>query len=115
MLVVDDEPAVREVLERILRHEGYDVALATDGREAIQRQRAAPADAVVLDILMPHIDGMEVCLGAVGARTRGSIAALTCPSSARRSSCAGAVRSPRRERGGAPRRRARTAAELNNP
>jgi len=59
--VVDDEPAVREVLERILRLDGYDVDLAADGREALGRQRAAPADAVVLDVLMPHIDGLEVC------------------------------------------------------
>ncbi len=60
-MVVDDEPAVREVLERILRLEGYEVELAVDGREAIQRQRTAPADAVVLDVLMPHVDGLEVC------------------------------------------------------
>ena len=59
--MVDDEPAVREVLERILRLEGYEVELAADGREAIGRQRAAPADAVVLDVLMPHVDGLEVC------------------------------------------------------
>ena len=61
VLVVDDEPAVREVLERILRLEGHEVELAADGREAIARQRAAPADAVVLDVLMPHVDGLEVC------------------------------------------------------
>ena len=59
--MVDDEPAVREVLERILRLEGYEVELAADGREAIGRQRVAPADAVVLDVLMPHVDGLEVC------------------------------------------------------
>ena len=61
VLVVDDEPAVREVLARILRHEGYDVELAPDGREAVERQRAAPADAVLLDVLMPRLDGLEAC------------------------------------------------------
>jgi two-component system response regulator MprA len=61
VLVVDDEPAVREVLERILKVEGFDVALAGDGREAVRCQAAAPADAVVLDVLMPGLDGLEVC------------------------------------------------------
>jgi two-component system response regulator MprA len=61
ILVVDDEPAVREALERILRMGGFDVELAPDGREAIRRQAAAPADAVLLDVLMPHVDGLEVC------------------------------------------------------
>jgi two-component system, OmpR family, response regulator MprA len=61
VLVVDDEPAVREALERVLRRDGYDVDLAPDGREAIRRQAAAPADAVLLDVLMPAIDGLEVC------------------------------------------------------
>jgi two-component system response regulator MprA len=61
VLVVDDEPAVREVLERILRVEGFEVALAGDGREAVRSQAAAPADAVLLDVLMPGLDGLEVC------------------------------------------------------
>jgi two-component system response regulator MprA len=61
VLVVDDEPAVREALERVLRRDGYDVELVPDGRQAIRRQAAAPADAVLLDVLMPAIDGLEVC------------------------------------------------------
>ena len=61
VLVVDDEPAVREVLERILRVEGFEVALAGDGREAVRSQALAPADAVLLDVLMPGLDGLEVC------------------------------------------------------
>jgi two-component system response regulator MprA len=71
VLVVDDEPSVREVLERILKVEGFDVALAADGREAVQAQAAAPADAVLLDVLMPGIDGLEVCrrMRGVGDRT----------------------------------------------
>ena len=71
VLVVDDEPAVREVLERILRVEGFDVALAQDGREAVRAQAAAPADAVLLDVLMPGLDGLEVCrrMRDVGDRT----------------------------------------------
>jgi two-component system, OmpR family, response regulator MprA len=61
ILVVDDEPAVREALERILRLERFEVALAVDGREAVRMQAAAPADAVLLDVLMPGLDGLEVC------------------------------------------------------
>jgi len=48
------------VLERILKVEGFDVATAADGREAVRSQAAAPADAVLLDVLMPGIDGLEV-------------------------------------------------------
>ena len=61
ILIVDDEPAVREALERILRLDGFEVALACDGREAVRSQAAAPADAVLLDVLMPGLDGLEVC------------------------------------------------------
>jgi len=61
ILVVDDEPAVREALERILRLDGFEVALACDGREAVRSLAAAPADAVLLDVLMPGLDGLEVC------------------------------------------------------
>jgi two-component system response regulator MprA len=61
ILVVDDEPAVREVLERILHLEGFEVAMAHDGREAVRSQATAPADAVLLDVLMPELDGLEVC------------------------------------------------------
>jgi two-component system, OmpR family, response regulator MprA len=71
ILVVDDEPAVRDALGRVLRLEGFDVAMACDGREAVRSQAAAPADAVLLDVLMPHLDGLEVCrrLRDTGDRT----------------------------------------------
>jgi len=61
VLVVDDEPAVRTALERALRIEGYDVELAEDGLDALQRLAAHTPDAVVLDVLMPNVDGLEVC------------------------------------------------------
>jgi two-component system, OmpR family, response regulator MprA len=61
ILVVDDEFAVRDALGRVLRLEGFDVAMACDGREAVRSQAAAPADAVLLDVLMPELDGLEVC------------------------------------------------------
>jgi two-component system, OmpR family, response regulator MprA len=61
ILVVDDEPAVREALERALKLEGYEVALAADGVQAIQALDEGPPDAVVLDLLMPRVDGIELC------------------------------------------------------
>src|ERR671910_1675686 len=61
VLVVDDEPAVRTALERALRLEGYDVELAADGAEALHRVSLHAPDAVVLDVLMPDLDGLEVC------------------------------------------------------
>ncbi len=61
ILVVDDEPAVQNALSRALALERYDVAQAVDGREALERLGAAPFEVVILDISMPHIDGLEVC------------------------------------------------------
>ncbi|HEY7633497.1 MAG TPA: response regulator transcription factor [Thermoleophilaceae bacterium] len=61
VLVADDERAVRESLRRALILEGYEVELATGGREALASVGAGRADVVVLDVLMPDIDGLEVC------------------------------------------------------
>jgi two-component system response regulator MprA len=61
ILVVDDEPAVREAIERALRLEGYEVAVAADGCEALERIDSRPPDALVLDLLMPRVDGLELC------------------------------------------------------
>jgi two-component system, OmpR family, response regulator MprA len=62
ILVVDDERAVRDSLRRALELEGYDVELAADGEEALERLSAnGEPDAVILDILMPKMDGLEVC------------------------------------------------------
>ena len=47
--------------ERVLRVDGYEVELAPDGPEAIRRQASEPADVVLLDVLMPSLDGLEVC------------------------------------------------------
>jgi two-component system response regulator MprA len=71
ILVVDDEPAVRDAVQRALTFEGYDVELAREGGEALDVLATAPVDAVVLDVLMPNIDGFEVCrrLRSVGDTT----------------------------------------------
>jgi two-component system response regulator MprA len=71
ILVVDDEPAVRGALERALALEHYEIDLAGDGNEALDRIAQTPPDAVVLDVAMPGLDGLEVCrrLRAAGDRT----------------------------------------------
>jgi two-component system response regulator MprA len=61
ILVVDDEPAVRDAVERALRLDGHDVLLAGDGADALDALDVRPPDAVVLDLLMPRVDGLELC------------------------------------------------------
>ncbi|MGO9488049.1 MAG: response regulator transcription factor [Solirubrobacteraceae bacterium] len=61
ILVVDDEPAVQSALARALTMERYEVAQAADGLEALERLGAGPYEAVILDIAMPRVDGLEVC------------------------------------------------------
>jgi two-component system response regulator MprA len=71
ILIVDDEPAMRSALQRALALERYEVELAADGAEALDRLAASPVDAIVLDVAMPRVDGLEVSrrLRAAGDRT----------------------------------------------
>jgi two-component system response regulator MprA len=77
VLVVDDEPSVRTALERALRLEAYEVATAADGREALDALAGDAPDAVVLDVAMPHVDGLEVCRRLRGAGDRTPVLMLT--------------------------------------
>jgi two-component system response regulator MprA len=61
LLVVDDDRAVRDALRRVLTLAGYDVQTADDGGQAIEQVVQSVPDAVVLDVGMPEIDGLEVC------------------------------------------------------
>jgi len=61
ILVVDDDRAVRESLRRSLSFNGYSVELAQDGQEALDSITRDRPDAVVLDVMMPRLDGLEVC------------------------------------------------------
>lgn len=61
ILVVDDEQAVRESLRRSLRFNGYDVILAEDGEQGLAFIRQHKPDLVILDVLMPKLDGLAVC------------------------------------------------------
>jgi len=60
-LVVDDEPALVRVVAAYLAQEGFDVVTASDGSEALRLARETEPDVVVLDVMMPGIDGIEVC------------------------------------------------------
>ena len=61
VLVVDDDPTVREVVVQYLRVGGHDVVEATDGETALELHRTGRHDLVVLDLMLPGIDGIEVC------------------------------------------------------
>jgi two-component system response regulator MprA len=60
VLVADDDRAVREALERALQLHGYEVALASDGDTALTAVDSRTPDAVVLDVMMPGLDGLDV-------------------------------------------------------
>ena len=61
ILVVEDDPPVREALERALGFEGYEVDTARDGGIALSMVRSDAYDLVLLDVMMPHVDGIETC------------------------------------------------------
>jgi DNA-binding response OmpR family regulator len=61
ILLVDDEQSIQTLLSYPLRKEGYEVVQATDGRQALDRFDEQPFDLVVLDLMLPRVDGLEVC------------------------------------------------------
>ncbi len=61
VLVVEDDRAVREAVERALTYEGYAVSTARDGAEALSAVLNDPPEAIVLDVMMPHVNGLEAC------------------------------------------------------
>jgi DNA-binding response OmpR family regulator len=61
ILLVDDEQSVQKLLSYPLRKEGYEVVPALDGQQALDRVRDQPFDLVVLDVMLPKMDGFEVC------------------------------------------------------
>ena len=60
-LIVDDDPNIREVLSVLLSSEGYDVTEAENGTMALEKVNSMAFDIVILDIMMPDMDGIEVC------------------------------------------------------
>jgi len=74
VLLVEDEPIILRLLQVNLRLEGYDVVACSSGEDAMRRVGEAPPDVVVLDVVLPGIDGFEVC-----QRLRGSPATADVP------------------------------------
>jgi CheY-like chemotaxis protein len=60
ILVIEDHDDTREMLDMLLRTEGYDVTLAVDGQDGLERYRARPADIVLVDIFMPRKNGIDL-------------------------------------------------------
>lgn len=61
ILIADDEPNIVISLEFLLRREGFDVVVAVDGEEALAKARAERPDLVLLDVMMPKMNGFDVC------------------------------------------------------
>jgi two-component system, OmpR family, response regulator len=61
ILIVDDDPHIRELAKVFLQNEGFDIYEATDGLEALSRLETVAVDMVILDIMMPNMDGWELC------------------------------------------------------
>lgn len=61
VLVIEDDEAISDLLRRGLTYEGYKVSLAQDGQAGLMMARDAPPDLVVLDLMLPGLDGLEVC------------------------------------------------------
>jgi two-component system OmpR family response regulator len=70
ILVVDDEPNITELLSMALRYEGFEVTSAADGRSALRQARAEPFELIVLDVMLPDVDGFDVAreLASTGHR-----------------------------------------------
>ncbi len=61
ILVVDDEPPIVELISYNLRRANYEVVVARDGEEALLKARQQPPDLIILDLMLPRLDGLEVC------------------------------------------------------
>ncbi|PKM51235.1 MAG: DNA-binding response regulator [Firmicutes bacterium HGW-Firmicutes-7] len=61
ILVVDDDSDIREIISLYLEREGYNVILASDGKQALEHALSTPLDLIVLDMVLPYLDGIEVC------------------------------------------------------
>src|SRR5579884_3679416 len=61
ILIVDDDPSLTSALRRTLSYEGYHVSTVANGESALEQIRLKPPDLVILDLMLPGIDGLEIC------------------------------------------------------
>ncbi|MDH3939252.1 MAG: response regulator, partial [candidate division Zixibacteria bacterium] len=61
VLVIDDEPEITEIVETFLMESGYQVAVENSPNDAVQKARAFKPDVILLDIMMPGVDGYDIC------------------------------------------------------
>jgi len=76
-MVVDDEPSILDTVSTTLRYEGYDVGVASSGREALSKMRLDPPDLIVLDVMLPDLEGVELTRQLRKAGNRVPILLLT--------------------------------------
>lgn len=76
ILIAEDEPSIVLSLEFLLRNAGYDIAVARDGDEALRMIESAPPDLLVLDIMLPIVNGFEVCRRIRETRVPGAMRIL---------------------------------------
>src|SRR5262245_23687200 len=74
VLIVEDEPDIRDLLAFHLEREGYQVSKCRSGADAVRQARASPPDLMLLDLMLPEMDGLEVC-----RRLRGDPATASLP------------------------------------
>jgi DNA-binding response OmpR family regulator len=73
ILVVEDDHDIAELVGRYLEKAGFAVELLTSGREALRALRARPPDLLVLDLMLPHVSGLEICRAARAGEPTSSI------------------------------------------
>jgi two-component system, OmpR family, alkaline phosphatase synthesis response regulator PhoP len=61
ILIIEDDPAISRLVDYSLRHEGYEVITATNGLEGIRKAHKEAPDLVILDVMLPGMDGFEIC------------------------------------------------------
>lgn len=61
ILIIEDDPAISRLVDYSLKHEGYDVVAATNGLEGIRKAQYEAPDLVILDVMLPGMDGFEIC------------------------------------------------------
>ncbi|MEM6448903.1 MAG: response regulator [Cyanobacteria bacterium P01_D01_bin.105] len=80
VLVVDDSPMLREMISSLLDKSGLTISVAKDGQEAMEKIAANPPDLVVLDVVMPNMNGYELCRWVKGDPATKNVLVILCSS-----------------------------------